>query len=176
MSVKRKIGSLLYALIGKHMPPSWGGLRIGQKAFRRFCGKLMLAECGRDVNIECGAMISPKVTLGDRSGIGVNAKLYGEVHIGNCVMMGSDVTMITRNHRFDRTDIPMMDQGFQEEKPIYIDDDVWIGDRVVILAGVHVGRGCIIGAGSVVTGDIPPCSIAVGVPARVIRKRGGSRE
>lgn len=86
-------------------------------------------------------------------------------------MMGTDVTIITRNHRFDRTDIPMMEQGFEEERPVYIGNDVWIGDRALILPGVHVGDGSIITAGAVVTKDVPPYSIVGGVPARKIRNR-----
>ena len=86
-------------------------------------------------------------------------------------MMGADVTIITRNHRTDRTDVPMMDQGFEPERPVVIGDDVWIGDRVTILPGVTVGDGCIIGAGAVVTHDLPPMSVAAGVPAKVIRFR-----
>ena len=85
--------------------------------------------------------------------------------------MGTDVTIITRNHRFDRTDIPMMEQGFEEERPVYIGNDVWIGDRALILPGVHIGDGSIIAAGAVVTKDVPPYSIAAGVPARKIRDR-----
>lgn len=86
-------------------------------------------------------------------------------------MMGTDVTVITRNHRFDRTDVPMMKQGFEDEKPVYIGDDVWIGDRVIILPGVHVGNGCVIAAGSVVTKDVPRYTVVGGVPAKVIRER-----
>ena len=85
--------------------------------------------------------------------------------------MGEDVTIITRNHRFDRTDIPMMEQGFCEEKPVFIGDDVWIGDKVLILPGVKIGTGCIIAAGAVVTKDIPDYSVAAGVPAKVIKQR-----
>ena len=85
--------------------------------------------------------------------------------------MGTDVTIITRNHRFDRTDIPMMEQGFEEERPVYIGNDVWIGDRVLILPGVHIGDGSIIAAGAVVTKDVPPYSIVAGVPAKKIRDR-----
>jgi maltose O-acetyltransferase len=173
--IKRKIGAFIYYLIGKRLPPSWSGIRLGQKAIRGFCGRLMLAKCGKDVNIESGAVFSPKVTLGDHSGIGINAKIYGECHIGSEVMMGTDVTVITRNHRFDRTDIPMMEQGFLDEEPVFIGNDVWIGDRVVILPGVHIGNGCVIAAGAVVTKDIPDYTIAAGVPARVIRDRRTER-
>lgn len=131
----------------------------------------MLADCGAEVNMEKDAIFSQKVTLGDFSGIGINAKIYGECHIGAFVMMGTDVTVITRNHRFDRTDVPMMKQGFEDEKPVYIGDDVWIGDRVIILPGVHIGNGCIIAAGSVVTKDVPRYTVVGGVPAKVIRAR-----
>ena len=171
MSIKRKIGGLSYYSVAKHMPCSYSGVKIGQTMLRRFCGKLMLAHCGKKVNIERNALFSKKVSLGDYSGIGVNAKIYGSCVIGNHVMMGEDCTVITRNHKHDRTDIPMMEQGFQEEKTVYIGNDVWIGDRVILLPGVHIGDGCIIGAGAVVTHDVPPYSIAAGVPARVIKSR-----
>lgn len=169
--IKRKIGAAIYYLVAKHLPPSWSGLNIGQTALRRLCGKLMLENCGKNVNIESNATFSSKVTLEDYSGIGINAKIYGTCHIGRYVMMGTDVTIITRNHRFDRTDIPMMEQGFEEERPVYIGNDVWIGDRVLILPGVHIGDGSIIAAGAVVTKDVPPYSIVAGVPARKIRDR-----
>ena len=171
MSLKRKIGGLLYYTIAKRLPRSYSSLKIGQTQLRRLCGKLMLAHCGKKVNIEHNALFSRKVSLGDYSGIGVNAKIYGTCIIGDFVMMGEDCTIITRNHKFDRTDIPMMEQGFEEERPVHIGNDVWIGDRVMIMPGVHIGDGSVIGAGAVVTGDIPPYSIAVGVPARVIRSR-----
>ena len=86
-------------------------------------------------------------------------------------MMGRECFILTRNHAFDRTDVPMMEQGFQEEKPVFIGNDVWIGHRVTILPGCRIGDGVIIGAGAVVTGEIPPYTIVGGVPAKVIRKR-----
>lgn len=169
--LKRKIGALLYYIVAKHLPVSYSGIKLGQTALRRFCGKMMLENCGRKVNIEKNAYFSPKVSLGDYSGIGVNAKIHGKCIIGHHVMMGEECIVITRNHNYSRTDIPMMEQGFDEEMPVVIGNDVWIGDRVTILPGVHIGDGCIIGAGTVVTKDIPSYSIAAGVPARVIRSR-----
>lgn len=171
--IRRKIGAAFYYDgLAKHLPASYSGLQLGQTALRRFCGKLMMERCGHSVNIEKNASFSQRVTLGDYSGIGVNAKLYGTVHIGDHVMMGEDVTVITRNHRHDRTDIPMMEQGFEPERPVTIGNDVWIGDRVLLLPGVHIGDGCIIAAGAVVTKDVPPLAIVAGVPAKLIRMRG----
>lgn len=169
--IKRKIGALLYYSVAKHLPPSWSGIQIGQSALRRFCGKLMLKSCGEKVNIEQNAIFSNKVSLGDYSGIGINAKIYGSCIIGNHVMMGTDCTIITRNHKHDRMDIPMMFQGFEEEKSVHIGNDVWIGDRVTIMPGVHIGNGCIIAAGAVVTKDVPDFSIAGGIPAKIIKNR-----
>lgn len=169
--LKRKVGAALYYGIAKHLPPSYSGIQIGQTALRRFCGKLMLAHCGKKVNIEKNAYFSSRISLGDYSGIGVNARIHGTCKIGNHVMMGEDCIVITRNHRYSRMDIPMMNQGFEEEKPVTIGNDVWIGDRVTILPGVQIGDGCVIGAGAVVTREIPPYSIAAGVPAKVIRSR-----
>ena len=169
--VKRKIGALFYYTVAKRLPPSWSSVRLGQTTLRRLCGKLMLASCGEKVNIEQNALFSAKVTLGGYSGIGINAKIYGACHIGKYVMMGEDVTIITRNHRYDRVDIPMQQQGFEPEQPVVIEDDVWIGDRVLILPGVHIGTGCIIAAGAVVTKSVPDYAIVAGVPAKVIRIR-----
>ncbi len=174
--IKRKLGAVIYYSVASKLPPSWSGMKLGQTAIRRFCGRLMLEQCGTNVNIEKNAIFSPKTTLGNNSGIGINAKIYGECHIGNDVMMGTDVTIITRNHRHDRTDIPMRLQGFEEEKPVYIGNDVWLGDRAMIMPGVHIGSGSIIAAGSIVTKDIPDYSIVGGVPARIISKRKDSEK
>jgi len=169
--LSRKIGGLIYYSFARHLPASSSGIQIGQKKIRAFCGKLMLKYCGKRVNIEKGALFSARVSLGDYSGIGINARINGTCTIGDYVMMGTDVVVITRNHAFEQTDIPMMFQGFSEEHPVVIGNDVWIGDRVLILPGVHVGEGSIIAAGAVVTHDVPPYAIVGGVPARVISMR-----
>ncbi len=88
-------------------------------------------------------------------------------------MMGPEVMIFTSNHRFDRIDIPMICQEREEPKKVVIGDDVWIGARVIILSGVRVGNGVVIGAGSVVTHDVPDYAVVCGVPAKVIRYRNG---
>ncbi len=94
----------------------------------------------------------------------------GEIVIGNNVMIGPNTLLRAEDHKFDRTDIPMCEQG-HNVGTINIEDDVWIGANVVITKGVTIGRGCVIGAGAVVTHDIPAYSVAVGVPAKVIKSR-----
>lgn len=162
---------MLYEMIFSKLPNS---MAIGGKIYcrlRRWAVKNFISHCGTNVNIEDHAKVSCKVSLGNNSGIGVRAHIGGTTFIGDNVMMGRECIILTRNHAFDRTDIPMIAQGFQEEKPVYIGNDVWIGHRVTILPGSRIGDGVIIGAGAVVTGDIPPYTIAGGVPAKVLRKR-----
>ena len=86
-------------------------------------------------------------------------------------MMGPECYIYTRNHAFSRTDVPMREQGMQDFKPVTIGNDVWIGARVTILPGVKIGNGCIIGAGSVVTKNLPDFAIGGGNPARVLKYR-----
>lgn len=168
--IKLLIGRIFY-LFASHLPVSFYWINIGQKPLRAFCGKLILAKCGKGVNIEKGAEFSSSAELGDFSGIGIRAQISGRTVIGKHVMMGPDVCIYTRNHKFDRTDIPMDQQGFADERPVIIGDDVWIGARVIILPGVRVGTGAVIGAGSVVTKDIPDYAVVGGNPARILKMR-----
>lgn len=165
------IGYIIYNCFFRWFPESYSKFSLFSKFWRALCGKLMLDECGNNVNIERNASFSTRTILGNNSGIGINAKLYGKVIIGNNVMMGPDCIIYTQNHKFDRIDIPMCDQGFQNEKTVLICDDVWIGGRVIILPGVKIGKGTIIGAGSVVTKDTDEYSIYAGNPARKVKSR-----
>ena len=88
--------------------------------------------------------------------------------IGDDVMMGPNYIIYTRNHSFNRTDIPMNKQGMQDFKSVVIGNDVWIGARVIILPCVQIGDGSIIGAGSIVTKDVPPYAIVGENPAKII--------
>lgn len=168
--VKLLIGRLLY-LGASHLPESFFWINIGQKQIRAFCGKLILSKCGKDVNIEKGAAFPSSVELGDNSGIGIRAQINGKVMIGKNVMMGPDVCIYAINHAFNRVDIPMNFQGFAPEKPVVIGDDVWIGARVIILPGIRIGTGAVIGAGAVVTRDVPDYAVVGGNPARILKMR-----
>lgn len=89
-----------------------------------------------------------------------------EIRIGNGVMIAPSVTLTTTGHPVH----PELRVDFRRfSEPIVIEDRVWIGSNVVVLPGVRIGYGAVIGAGSVVTRDIPPMTIAVGAPCRVVR-------
>ncbi len=170
--IRVAFGKGLYILFAKWLPVSYQLFGQFGKWLRKICGKLILEKCGKNVNIERGAVFSSHISIGDNSGIGINASLTGSVVIGNNVMMGPNCTMYSRNHAFERLDIPMCKQGYKPEKTIVIGDDVWIGGHVIILPGVHIGSGAIVGAGAVVTKDVPKYAIVGGNPARVIKNRG----
>lgn len=112
------------------------------------------------------------VKIGDNCSIGCSVNIFGHggAVIGNNVMIASHTCIIASSHVFSDTERPMFDQGHLS-KGIVIEDDVWLGAGSKVLDGIRIGRGSIIGAGSVVTSDIEPYSIAVGVPAKVIKKR-----
>jgi acetyltransferase-like isoleucine patch superfamily enzyme len=110
--------------------------------------------------------IGQNCTINDYSFIVSN---YG-CFIGSNVMIGELVSIRDFDHAVDQSEIPMRTQGVVGA-PVVIEDDVWIGRGVAILKGVRIGRGAVIGANAVVNKDIPPHSVAVGVPARVVKIR-----
>ena len=111
-------------------------------------------------------------SIGDDSGLGAFSFIgaAGGVWIGKNVIMGQRVSFHSENHITARTDIPIRLQGVTRQG-IIVEDDCWVGANVTFLDGAHVESGCVIAAGSVVRGLIPSCSIAAGVPAKVIRSR-----
>ena len=138
---------------------------------RNFSARHFLKKSGRHVSIGYGSRIHRNTELGENSGIGRNCEIMNGVTIGDNVMIGPEVYMCTETHNFSDTSVPMCKQGYKERKPIVIEDDVWIGAKAIILPGVTVGTGSVIGAGTVVPRSIPPYSVVVGNPARVVKSR-----
>lgn len=136
--------------------------------------RLVLGSVGINLMLSSGVKIRVPGNLFLGSHVSMNNDVWinasGGVHIDDYVIMGPKVVIHSANHRFDRTDIPIQKQG-HVMKPVHIEADVWIGAAAIILPGVRVGKGSVIGAGAVVTQDIPPYSIAVGVPAIVRSNR-----
>lgn len=137
---------------------------------------LQLIESGRidigsRIRFESGVRIwggaDARIVLGDGCALGRNVAIGAMtgVEIGAHTLIAQGTFITDSNHVADDPDAPIWDQGNRTKGPIVIEDNVWIGANSVVTSGVHIGRCSIVGAGSVVTRDIPPFSFAVGVPA-----------
>ncbi len=158
-------------------------LKITQKAyyflvnnFTTLSLKIMGVSVGKNLTaFPITTIESPnKISIGNNVWISKNIALYGSggIKIGDDVVIAKDVSIISSNHAFRKSGEKINSQGYENaKKPITIGNDVWIGDRAIILKEVSVGNGAVIGAGSVVTKDLPNYSIAAGNPARVIGHR-----
>ena len=172
-SATRYAAAIVYWGFARHLP--WSP-RPGGRVARRLRGALaarMLDACGRDVNVEHGAWFGSGrgIELGDRSDIGMDCLVIGPLRIGRDVMMGPRCTILASRHATGRVDLPMNQQGFLPDRAVVIEDDVWLGANVTVLPGRVIGTGSIVGAGSVVTRDVPPWSVVGGNPARVLGTR-----
>ena len=134
--------------------------------------KGLLGHYGSNFQLSGDAfLVSPGcVTFGDDCCVNefVHVLGGGGLHCGNGVWIANHASIITSTHP---SDVEFIGAHPQINLPVHVEDNVWIGSHAVILPGVTLGRSCIIGAASVVTKDIPPYTIAVGVPARVIRNK-----
>lgn len=176
----------------------WGAIGPDSAAGRRFgrfgAGSIICFPANtifneRYIHIGSGTMIGPDVTLsagmvpgqeclsdpvvsiGDRCLIGKGSGIVGHfgIEIGHDVWTGHHVYITDQNHGYEDITRPISQQS-QPERPVTIGDGSWLGFGTVVLPGARIGRHVTIGANSVVTGEIPDFSVAVGAPARVIRR------
>ena len=119
-----------------------------------------------------GGTVGMGLKIGNHSNIGPYSYIgcSGYIEIGNNVMMAPRVSLYAENHNFDSIDVPMKDQGVTTAS-IIIEDDCWIAANSVILAGVRIGKGSVIAAGSVIIKDVAPYSVMGGNPAKKLKKR-----
>lgn len=165
------LGYALYLLIGQWLPHYIAGHTcIISKFIRKISAKMFFDKCGKNVDLGRKVKLSTKIQIGNNSGIGDNNYFIGKVIIGNDVMIGPQVMFIASNHNYKDKTIPMNKQG-TNSKGIFIDDNVWIGARAIILDGVHIKSGTIVGAGAIVTKDTEENSIVGGNPAKIIKYR-----
>jgi len=127
-------------------------------------GEASTIEDFTTINNGVGAVI-----IGDRTRIGLGNTIIGPVEIRDDVRLAQNVVLSGLNHNYEDVLKPIHAQGVSTAK-IVIHEETWIGANVTIVAGVHVGKHCIVAGGSVVTKNIPPYSVAVGNPARVIKQ------
>lgn len=128
------------------------GVKISPTAFFKFPEQIEIGE-GSFINHLCSIWASPN----------------GKITIGKKVLLGPGVTIVSSNHGI-AAGVPMIDQDGCDQD-VWIGDDVWIGAHVVVTPGVRIHNGCVVGAGAVVTRDLPENSICVGVPAKPVSYR-----
>jgi acetyltransferase-like isoleucine patch superfamily enzyme len=167
------------ARVGKILAHAWQQCRAYRDAHIVYTIRSHLASCGPQVLIDPSVVVvAPgNVRIGAHvlvgPGVWISA-IHTSVTIGDHVMMASQVALIAGDHntsvvgRFmDEVD----EKRPEDDQPIVIEDEVWLGMRAIVMKGVTVGRGSVVSAGSVVTHDVAPYSVVAGVPARLIRAR-----
>lgn len=166
----------IYYGFAQYLPNSYCPFRpIGHISnwLRVYCVKHIFKKCGhiRTINRRVNFASGRNVEMGDESGIGANTTIPGDTIIGKNVILSRNCFILNRNHIFERIDIPIVDQGCYPTKQTVIEDDCWIGMNSLLTPGRHIGKGTIVGMGSVVTKDFPPYSIIGGAPAKLIKSR-----
>ena len=132
-----------------------------------------LVSVGDNVTFYYGVYIQPsgkEITIGSNTHFAPYGILYGPLEVGNNCAIAAHVVLASVAHSHADPDVPFVKQPVDQRK-ITIEDNVWIGANAVITPGITIGTGSIIGAGAVVTKDVPSYSVMGGVPARLIRKR-----
>ncbi|MBR3893357.1 MAG: acyltransferase [Alistipes sp.] len=173
-SAKQLLCLAIYYGIATHLPDSYsffGG---------KFANRIRVALC-KHIFLRCGSIktINRKVSfgsgrgveIGDGSGIGANTTIPSKIIIGNNVILSRNCFILNRNHNYENTNIPIVEQGFKEIKLTVIEDDCWIGMNTLMTPGRHVSKGTIVAMGSVLTKDFPTYSIVGGNPAIFIKSR-----
>jgi acetyltransferase-like isoleucine patch superfamily enzyme len=151
----------------------FGALELMPQFVRRVFFKLMFRELGAPglIDYKTYFRYPSKMSIGDHSYINHGCCFYGsslkgvEIVIGNDVALGPHVKIFTATHDYSTPDLK------DTAESVRVEDNAWVGGGTIILPGVTIGRGAVIGAGSVVTKDVPAFSVAVGNPARVVRTR-----
>jgi|TARA_B100001758_G_scaffold245417_1_gene258398 acetyltransferase-like isoleucine patch superfamily enzyme len=174
----KDIRSKRFGKFGRGSSISWPtGAGFGEKWI--WIGEDVLIAA--DVTLSAGMgpgqemITDPVVRIGDRCLIGRGTSIIGHlaIEIGDDVFTGMNVYITDQNHGYENLDEPIGKQ-LPNEQPVSIGEGVWIGSGAIILPGSKIGNHVVIGANSVVTGEIPSCSVAVGSPAKVVRLYDGN--
>jgi maltose O-acetyltransferase len=167
----RKIYLFLYYIFAAPLPSYWwpGG---------RLFNSIRVSLLRRIIPVGSGTKVQKGVYIGSGNGVSIGASCQinervrlDNVVIGNNVMIARECIVLGKTHLNDDVNVPMAEQGRSEAYTSVIEDDVWLGLRVIIMPGITIGQGSIVGAGAVVTKDIPAFTIWGGVPAKQIKSR-----
>lgn len=171
-STLRQFSKLFYHFFAQHLPSSSAPWSFGSRWIRNRAVRGFAPGVHPTANIERGAEISASnISVGAHSGIGIRCHVQGPTTIGADVMMGPECRIYTAGHANKDVTRPMRLQGTEKAQPVVIEDDVWLGARVMVMPGTVIGRGSIVAAGAVVTKDVDPFTVVAGVPARLVRRR-----
>lgn len=155
----------------KDLTKQYNESRQEDKDYRRYLKEQIFGKLGNNVHLEAPIYLDYgyRTTIGSDFFSNFNLTILdgGGVEIGNHVFIGPNVGIYTANHP---TDVRRRQKGYEWALPVKIKDKVWIGADVTILPGVTIGQNSVIGAGSVVTQDIPANVIAAGNPCKVIKE------
>lgn len=166
---------VVFGKIGKHtyvLPPftvEGGGIFIGDQTVINKYAWLMTLPLTEEADA--------RIIIGSRCRIAFYAHIVAthRVIIGNNVNIANSVYLSDNIHGYEDIDIPPRDQPIVQKSDVIIGDDTWLGERVAVI-GARIGKHCVIGAHSVVTRDIPDYCVAVGAPARIIKRYDLSRQ
>lgn len=142
----------------------------------------LFKSCEKDVYIGKGCFFTYKtISIGHNVTIGhrcIFQSAHGLINIGNHVMFGPEVHIHGGNHRIDVVGVYMdeVKKMPNSDGTVFIDDDVWIGAKAIILKNVTIGKGAVVGAGSVVTKNVPPYAVVAGNPAKIIKMRFSAKQ
>ncbi|UDY34204.1 acyltransferase [Dermatobacter hominis] len=148
------------------------GARLGDRVFLAEGATIVCEslDVGDRSYVATGCVLRDRITIGDDCSINPYVVMAGRVRLGDGVRVASFAALYGFNHVFDDPDVPIWQQGL-DEQGIAIGDDVWIGTHAVVCDGVTIGAHSVVAAGAVVTADVPPWSVVGGVPARVLSDR-----
>ncbi len=144
-------------------------LKLCKKKFRKFADSAQFRAGAYAVGCS-------QIEIGSRVIIRPGTMLFGEtimpmqtsIRIEDDVMIGAGVHIYVNNHRFDRIDIPLIDQGYYPDEGVILEKGCWIGANAIILPGVTIGKNAVVGAGAIVTKSVEDCVVVVGNPAKAI--------
>lgn len=176
-SITRGVALIVYYGLAIHLPEYYLSFGRAARRLRELCARVLLDSVGDWVNIERGVRFGrgARVSVGNHSGIGRDSVVEALI-VDDYVLIGPELLALSRNHLFPDPDVPVGKQGMTEPSAPHVGYGSWIGARVILLPGVKIGRFCVVGAGSVVTKDVPDRAVVAGNPARIIRMRVASEE
>ena len=163
--------------IGPDVPLTHWRLHFKTSMRRLCCTKFLRFGDGAEFRAGAYAICCSKISIGNRVIIRPGCMLFADprsdgagITIEDDVMLGSGVHIYVHNHKFDDPSVPIIDQGHYPSEPILLERGSWVGAGVIILPGITIGKNAVVGAGSVVTKDVPAFTVAAGNPARVLRR------